>query len=619
LKVTEMLPRLASWLPGAMTVSRSPAAKATSLAKAKIAVLAAAGGLKDLGRQAELLRTGIRTLSGALAGVTTVGGLAALVNNSISAADAIGKTADKIGVGVEALQELRFAAKASGIEQQTLDMALQRFTRRAAEAAQGTGEAKDALAQLGITLRDQDGHLRRSEDLLSDVADAFARIEDPAERVRLAFKLFDSEGVALVNLLSDGSGALDQMRERARDLGIVLDEHLVRDAERARTELDTLAQVVSANLTRAALEAAPVIADLSSWLAEVAGKAGIAWERLFDAPEEKSLRTLRYELDLTENTIAKLQGRIDELRKSPTLGFTTFIDTAQISALQEKIDELSRVRGQTQARIAFLEGPPERPQAPGRALPSPDDTAEVKDRAERLQRIQEDLENTLFSISHEGSERVIAEHERRVAEIEALRAKDGSNAEQVDRLVEESASVREAQLSQLRAKEAEAAETVRAANDRVVEGLNTERAALTSTERERFVAQATSRLSAEATAQQRREVEELASALHDEQQALQARQRLMDEGRSVTDRTRTATEQYAAEVEKLDELLAAGAIDQQTYSRAVEDANDRALRSSQAWTDGATRFLKDYVAESQDAASATERAFGQAFSGPKIP
>ena len=62
-------------------------------------------------------------------------------------------------------------------------MALQRFTRRAAEAAQGTGEAKDALASMGITLRDQDGHLRRSEDLLGDVADAFARLEDPAERV----------------------------------------------------------------------------------------------------------------------------------------------------------------------------------------------------------------------------------------------------------------------------------------------------------------------------------------------------------------------------------------------------------------------------------------------------
>ena len=138
--------------------------------------------------------------------------------------------------------------------------------------------------------------------------------------------------------------------------------------------------------------------------------------------------------------------------------------------------------------------------------------------------------------------------------------------------------------------------------------------ALAQTERERFVAQALSRLSAEATAQQRREVEQLAGALFDEQQALQARQRLLDEGRSVIDRTRTATEQHAAEIAKLNELLAAGAIDQATYARAVEDANDRALRSSQAWTDGATRFLKDYVAESNDAATATERAFANAFS-----
>jgi hypothetical protein len=106
-----------------------------SLKRIETAGERASGGLKGLGRQAELLRTGIRMLGGALAGVATVGGLAALVDRSISAADAIGKTADKIGVGVEALQELRFAAKASGVEQQTLDMALQRFTRRAAEAA----------------------------------------------------------------------------------------------------------------------------------------------------------------------------------------------------------------------------------------------------------------------------------------------------------------------------------------------------------------------------------------------------------------------------------------------------------------------------------------------------
>ena len=51
----------------------------------------ASGGLKGLGRQAELLRTGIRTLGGALIGAATVGGLGALIDRSISAADAIGK------------------------------------------------------------------------------------------------------------------------------------------------------------------------------------------------------------------------------------------------------------------------------------------------------------------------------------------------------------------------------------------------------------------------------------------------------------------------------------------------------------------------------------------------
>src|SRR5919106_470835 len=386
------------------------------------------------------------------------GGLGALIDRSISAADAIGKTADKIGVGVEALQELRFAAKASGVEQQTLDMALQRFTRRAAEAA------------------------------------------------------------------------------------------------------------------------------------DVAGKAGIAWERLFDAPEEKSLRTLRYELDLASSTIEKLEGRIRELRESLTLGFTTFLDTAQINALETKIDELSRARDQTQARIAFLEGPPDNGAPAPASAPAPDGTASVQDRAKNLERIARELEGTLFGITHEGSARIIAEHERRLAEIEALRARDGSNAEQVDRLIAQSAAVRDAQLSQLRAKEVEAAEKVRVANERVAASLDAERAALTQTERERFVAQALSRLSAEATAQQRREVEQLAGALFDEQQALQARQRFLDEGRSVIDRSRTATEQHAAEIAKLNELLEEGAIDLVTYARAVEDANDRALRSSQAWTDGATRF-----------------------------
>jgi len=81
-----------------------------SLKKIDAAGTKASRGLSNLTDRAKTLRVGMRALGGALAGVAAVGGLATLIDRSISAADAVGKTADKIGVGVEALQELRYAA-----------------------------------------------------------------------------------------------------------------------------------------------------------------------------------------------------------------------------------------------------------------------------------------------------------------------------------------------------------------------------------------------------------------------------------------------------------------------------------------------------------------------------
>ena len=90
-----------------------------SLKRIEIAGDRASGGLKGIGRQAEFLRTGMRTLGAAIAGVATVGGLAALTDRSISAADAIGKTADKIGVGGRGVTGTSLRRK--GVRRRTAD------------------------------------------------------------------------------------------------------------------------------------------------------------------------------------------------------------------------------------------------------------------------------------------------------------------------------------------------------------------------------------------------------------------------------------------------------------------------------------------------------------------
>lgn len=142
-----------------------------------------------------------------------------------------GKTARKLGVGVELLQEMRFAAELTGVAQSALDMGLQRFTRRLAEAAQGGGELKGVLEQYNIQLRNADGTTRSNVEVLGDLAEVIKNTQNPAEQLRIAFKAFDSEGAALVNTLRGGKEGLDAFREAARKAGAVIAEETVNQFE----------------------------------------------------------------------------------------------------------------------------------------------------------------------------------------------------------------------------------------------------------------------------------------------------------------------------------------------------------------------------------------------------
>lgn len=190
------------------------------------------GSLARAGSAARDLYVTAGRVARRLALIGTVG-VAAITGATVATAsmgDQTAKTADKLGIGIERLQEMRYAAERAGLSSQTLDMAVQRFTRRVSEAAQGSGEAVGALEELGLSaeaLAD-----RTPDQALAIVADALKNVESQSDRVRLAFKLFDSEGVAMVNMLRDGSDGLEHMYARARELGYVIGEDTARQAER---------------------------------------------------------------------------------------------------------------------------------------------------------------------------------------------------------------------------------------------------------------------------------------------------------------------------------------------------------------------------------------------------
>jgi hypothetical protein len=240
---------------------------------------------KKVGRSIKSSFTGlvksIFSFKTALIGVAGAAGMGLLIKSSLSAIDKLGKVSSKLGVTSQELQKFRYAAKLAGIEETALDMGLQRFIRRVGEAAKGTGEAKDALLQMGIKLKDSNGNVRNATDLMGQVANAMRKTKDPAEQLRLAFKLFDSEGVAMVNMLKNGKGALNATMLEAEKLGFILDSNTVAAVQRANDAFFKMGQAIGGVWDKLVGALAPSLEKMGVWFTTFAATFSTTIQPLF--------------------------------------------------------------------------------------------------------------------------------------------------------------------------------------------------------------------------------------------------------------------------------------------------------------------------------------------------
>ena len=166
---------------------------------------------------------GLKTI---LAGVASLG-FGAVIKSSIDAADALGKVANKVGLSVKALQELRFVADQAGISSKTLDTSMQRFSRRVGEAANDTGVLRKDLDKLGISIKNNDGSMRNIKDVFLDYTDAMRGAGSEQERLRLAIAAFDMAGGDMVNMLGSSREAMVALGDEASRLAPLLTQSQV--------------------------------------------------------------------------------------------------------------------------------------------------------------------------------------------------------------------------------------------------------------------------------------------------------------------------------------------------------------------------------------------------------
>lgn len=168
----------------------------------------------------------------ALLALVPTGGLFGLAKSTADYGNTIAKTADKIGMGTEAMQAWHYAAERAGVGTEVFDLSMQRLGRRVGEAAAGSGEALPAMKALHIAIRNSKGQVRSIESLLPEMADKLSKLKNANIRNALAMKFFDTDGVVLVNLLRYGSKGIKKFTDAARRMGLVLSDDAVRGAEK---------------------------------------------------------------------------------------------------------------------------------------------------------------------------------------------------------------------------------------------------------------------------------------------------------------------------------------------------------------------------------------------------
>ena len=187
-----------------------------------------------------------KTAAGSLAALYGATSIIGFVKSQIDAADATGKMAQKVGISVEELSKLQYAAKLADVDTGQLQTGLVKLSKGMVEAANGTGQARNALSAMGISVKNTDGTLKSSSTVLKEIADKFATYEDSANKTAIATQLFGKSGAELIPLLNAGSKGIKESADELERFGAVITEKAAAQAERFNDNLTRLSTVGSA-------------------------------------------------------------------------------------------------------------------------------------------------------------------------------------------------------------------------------------------------------------------------------------------------------------------------------------------------------------------------------------
>ncbi len=278
-------------------------------------------GLKSTIKQSALMAT-------ALAGATT--GAAVWASKQLEGVAAMRNFARAQGVGVEALQKLRFAATQDGGSVEALDSSIAGLNQRLGQfAATGAGRAKLAIEALGLSIQDSNGQMRPTVDILKDIAEKTKGMEQ-SKRIGLAYQLGIDK--SLINMLEGGAEGLERLMADAEQWGVISQAQAETSATLS-TNIDNLRHGIGVLGQRVAISMIPILDDLQGQFKALLQDS--------DSWLNKGLRKIGPVMESAVGAIKRLMPIIVALGAAWAVSFAPMLLTAAaIAAVVLIIDDL---------------------------------------------------------------------------------------------------------------------------------------------------------------------------------------------------------------------------------------------------------------------------------------
>ena len=262
-------------------------------------------------------------VKGLLAGLgvsLSVAGFAAMIKSAIDAADRLNKLSQKIGISVEALSTLRFAAQLSDVSLESLQKGIKSLSQNITEANTGIGDGAQLFQALGISVKNADGSMKSTEDVLLQVANVFANLEDGAVKTTLAVKLFGKSGMDMIPFLNQGAAGITQLTAEAERLGLKLTTETARSAEAFNDNLTSLKASSSSLSIALARDFLPELTNITNAMREAANEAGILKALWVGLGGVGNLIFNGTEIKRARDEVARIQELVDSTRKKVDTG-----------------------------------------------------------------------------------------------------------------------------------------------------------------------------------------------------------------------------------------------------------------------------------------------------------